>query len=263
MLQLDKKSLLVKVKPTMHLPELKSELSKEGLYFGFHPLEDSGETLLFYLKNRTPNLYHFKYGSLPDLVSTMTVALPSQQSFEIKNAPRSAIGPDFNRLIIGSQGKIGKIKNVTLKLAPLPDKISCAQVALTHEDEAQTLIASLIGQFIHPLFFKYFPFDQVPPSLKIDSKSSKSKKDILFLCFSGFDSLVQIEEDILDSYCRQHNYAIQWLELSKSHKIMNQDIFTSESLQEIKKQYRVYLWPDSDSNYQKQLEKDFLKELEC
>lgn len=259
MFAIDKTSNLVTVTADTKLSALKGRLSGEGLYFGYHPMYDGDATIGFHLGKGTPNLYHFKFGSLADLAGSLTFELKSGERFRLTDAPRAAIGPDFNRLIVGSEDKFGKIADVTLKLVPVPERISCAAVFVPSEEAAQALVTSMIGFFVRPLFFRHFDFENVPKSL--NAKPSKLVADAVVFCLCGIDDMVRAEEEVLQSYCEENDRILKWLELSESQDFMNRWVFKAENHPEILRQYSEFVWPPSDASVQAMSEKKFLGSL--
>lgn len=259
--QLNKTANLVTVATETKLSALKQKLSKDGLYFGYHPLHESDDTLAAYISERTPNLYHFKFGSLSDLVSTMTVELKSGGPFRLKDAPRSAIGPDFNRCILGSQGRLARVQDVTLRLVALPERIRCSVIKLTTREAAQKFVVTLIGQFIKPLFFRHYDFESVPKFAQTRSGKEKTGSDILIFCLGGLDDIVKIEESVVENLCQTLKYDLRWLDIQESQELMNRHIFKNESYAEIQKQYSDFIWTPSDAAQHTMLEKKFAEFL--
>lgn len=256
MFVLDKTSNLVTVSAEIKLSELKSALSSEGLYFGYHPMSNGETTIGAHLGKGTPNLYHFKFGSLADLTGALTVELKSGERFRLTDAPRSAVGPDFNRFVVGSDAKFGKILDATLKLVPVPENISCAIAFVPSEEAAQALVTAMIGVFVRPLFFRHFDFEDVPKSL--NAKPSKLVADALVFCLCGIDDMVRAEEEVLEAYCEERDHVLKWLELAESQELMNRHVFKAENHRVILKQYSEFIWPTADASSNSVLEKKFL-----
>jgi FAD/FMN-containing dehydrogenase len=67
------------------------------------------------------------YGGIEDMVVGLEAVLPTGEIVRIKNVPRRAAGNDLRHLFIGSEGTLGFITEVTLRLFKLPaDKWQCA-----------------------------------------------------------------------------------------------------------------------------------------
>ena len=60
---------------------------------------------------------------MEDQVVGLGVVLPDGTAATTRNAPRKAVGPDFNQLFIGSRGQFGILHEVTLKVFPSSSRI--------------------------------------------------------------------------------------------------------------------------------------------
>ena len=260
MYSLNKQSRLVTAATETPLAELKKALAEEGLYLGYYPLDDPQHTVGHYLSRRTANLYHYKYGSIADLVSSLLVEMPDGRPFHLKDAPRAATGPDFNRLIIGAKGQLGTLKTATFRVVSLPEKVLYGVVLLNSREDARSTVRHLIGHFMAPLFFKYLDAQAATPLLEalgegLDSKNAP--RDTLLFGLSGLQEIVSIEEDEISTYCQNQKHELSWVAGKPGRDIVNGHLHTSESYRDIKDQYRQFLWPASDSNSQTMLEKQF------
>lgn len=77
-----------------------------------------------------------RYGTMEDQVVSLGVVLPDGTAAVSRAAPRKAVGPDFDRLFLGSRGRFGIIHTATLRIYP-----SSARVVLTYA--AEDLAAAL------------------------------------------------------------------------------------------------------------------------
>lgn len=235
------------------LAELQPYLEQNGFFLGYLPLLcKSDEPLSFYLDRHTANLYHYKYGSLADRVSSLEVVLPTGQKFRLNDAPRSAIGPDFNRAVIGSQNTFGKILNVTLKIVNKPEKISHLIVGLPGEEAAAEFVRSLVGRFLTPLYFVFVVKLKSKKLLK--NLKMKIHGDILILCHAGLEELVALETSLAKSYCQERNYPCFDVVGKKQIGFVEKFIGDRQIQEIIEQQYRSFLWPASDNQSQKMME---------
>ena len=120
---LDVPSSLVTVGPGMRGPALEEELSREGLTFGHLPQSWEFATLGGYAATRSAGQNSTGVGRFDELVTGLTLATPSGV-LEVGHPPASAAGPDLLGLALGSEGTLGVITELTLRVRPKP--ASCA-----------------------------------------------------------------------------------------------------------------------------------------
>jgi alkyldihydroxyacetonephosphate synthase len=61
-----------------------------------------------------------RYGNIEDLVLALEVVLAGGRVLRTFPAPRAATGPDLRQIFLGSEGTLGIVTEVTLKLSPRP-----------------------------------------------------------------------------------------------------------------------------------------------
>ena len=120
---LDVPSSLVTVGPGMRGPALEEELSREGLTFGHLPQSWEFATLGGYAATRSAGQNSTGVGRFDDLVTGLTLATPSGV-LEVGHPPASAAGPDLLGLALGSEGTLGVITELTLRVRPKPTSCS-------------------------------------------------------------------------------------------------------------------------------------------
>lgn len=121
-MKIDPISLLVTVSPDLWLTELELALNEEGLTLGYVPVMIKKEktkrlSVKRILEERIPNRYALYYGEIDDLCVALKVHW-NGKDIVTKKTPRSATGPDFKKIFIGSRGRYGKIFEVTFRVSP-------------------------------------------------------------------------------------------------------------------------------------------------
>lgn len=117
--ELDVPSSLVTVGPGMRGPQLEEALGEEGLTFGHLPQSWEFATLGGYAATRSSGQASTGVGRFDDLVAGLTLATPSGV-LEIGHPPASAAGPDLLGLALGSEGTLGVIAELRLRVRPKP-----------------------------------------------------------------------------------------------------------------------------------------------
>ena len=72
------------------------------------------------MATRASGQYSTAYGNTEDMVYSLEAVLPNGEIYRSQNTPRAAAGPDLRHLMIGSEGILGLITEVTFSLRPAP-----------------------------------------------------------------------------------------------------------------------------------------------
>jgi alkyldihydroxyacetonephosphate synthase len=123
MQSLDVPSSLVTVGPGMRGPALEQALSREGLTLGHLPQSWEFATLGGYAATRSAGQNSTGVGRFDELVTGLTLATPSGV-LEVGHPPATAAGPDLLGLALGSEGTLGIITELTLRVRPKPQALS-------------------------------------------------------------------------------------------------------------------------------------------
>ncbi|KAH8277650.1 hypothetical protein KR018_002828 [Drosophila ironensis] len=109
--------------------DLERVLREEGLTVGHEPDSYEFSTLGGWVATRASGMKKNVYGNIEDLVVRMRMVTPSGTLERECSAPRVSCGPDFNHMILGSEGTLGVITEVVLKVRPLPPTRKYGSVA--------------------------------------------------------------------------------------------------------------------------------------
>lgn len=101
-------------------PQAEKLLSAHGLSLGHFPQSFEFATIGGFAATRSSGQASAGYGRFDDMVERLVVATP-QGTVELGRAPASAAGPDLRELFVGSEGTLGIITSVTLRVHPVPE----------------------------------------------------------------------------------------------------------------------------------------------
>lgn len=100
-------------------PEVERLLGGHGLTLGHFPQSFEGASIGGYAAARSAGQASAGYGRFEDMVVGLVLATP-RGTLDLGRAPRSAAGPDLRQLVLGSEGVLGVITSVTVRVRPAP-----------------------------------------------------------------------------------------------------------------------------------------------
>ncbi len=100
------------------LQVLEDEVRKVGLTTGHSPQSKPIASMGGLVATRSIGQFSTLYGGIEDMVVGCEVVFPGGVVSRIKNVPRRAAGPDIRHIVIGNEGALCYITEVTVKLFP-------------------------------------------------------------------------------------------------------------------------------------------------
>lgn len=101
--------------------EIEKYLNKKGYTLGHYPQSLYLASIGGLVATKSAGTFSSKYGNIENIVQSLEVVLPNGEIFVNRNIPRSATGPYIPNLFVGSEGTLGIITKVTLKIWKIPE----------------------------------------------------------------------------------------------------------------------------------------------
>ncbi|KAL4892392.1 hypothetical protein BDV59DRAFT_202538 [Aspergillus ambiguus] len=137
----------VVVQPGVNWMDLNDKIKESGLFL---PLDPSPTALVGgMVATNCSGTNAVRYGTMKDWVINLTVVLADGSVIKTRRRPRkTSAGYNLNALFTGSEGTLGMITEITLKLAPIPEALSVAVATFPSVKDAVACTTKIMRQGI-------------------------------------------------------------------------------------------------------------------
>jgi len=202
-LELRTEDLQVRVEAGAIYKELNQYLSRFGLFFPPDP--GASATIGGMVGNNASGIRTIKYGATKDFVLSLVMVLPFGEIIRVgTNAIKSSSGYDLCRLFVGSEGTLGVVTEVTLRLVGLPAEFMAAVAQFNPIREATDTVFQIMRSGLSPAALEFMD----PSTVKVVNqfkKLSLEERPTLFIEFHGTSAAGLKEElEMVKEICSEN-----------------------------------------------------------
>ena len=208
-LSIDADDLTVTVQPGITRKQLNEAVKDTGLFFPIDPGADA--SIGGMAATRASGTNAVRYGTMRENVLALEVVTASGEALRTgTRAKKSAAGYDLTRLMVGSEGTLGVITEVTLRLYPLPEAVSAAVCSFPSIEAAvRTTIA--IVQLGVPIARCELIDAHSVRMVNAHSKLNLREEPMLLMEFHGTPASVQEQAETVQELARDFGgNAFEW-----------------------------------------------------
>jgi len=194
-LDLKRMNKVLNVNPINHTVEveagimgeiLERELQRRGFSLGHFPASMYCSTVGGWLAARSAGQLSSKYGKIEDMVLSLSGVFPDGSTFHSKDSPRSAVGPDLDQIVIGSEGTLAVMTRVMLAIHPAPEWQDYRGFLFTSMEEGLEAMRLLMREGLDPSVARLY--DEFETGLHRESYGVEGRGCLLIAGFEGPDN---------------------------------------------------------------------------
>src|SRR5512143_214526 len=150
-LSIDTENRIAIIQPGVVTGVFQKAVEEKGLFYPPDPGSLAFCTMGGNVAENAGGMRALKYGVTRDYVIGLRAVLPSGEA--IKTGVRTAkgvVGYDLTRLLVGSEGTLAVITEITLSLIPMPEKVVTMTAIFRNPREAGVAVAAIMGSPVTP-----------------------------------------------------------------------------------------------------------------
>ncbi len=205
-LEISDEDLTATAEPGVILGQLHRAVEARGLFYPPDPSSMNVASLGGTVAEAAGGLRGVKYGTTKDYVIGLQVALANGDLVRVGGKTvKNVSGYDLTHLFVGSEGTLGVITEVTVRLIPLPEAKKTALAVFDLLEDAAEAVSGIIGRKIVPRSLELIDGESIkhieafrPSGLPVDAEA------VLIIEVDGKPR--QVDEDLSDCVvaCRHH-----------------------------------------------------------
>ncbi len=192
-LEIDSKNMLACVQPGVRNQELQNALNKVNLFYPPDPASMEFSTIGGNVAENAGGMKAAKYGTTKDYVLALRAVLPNGEIIRVgKKTIKDVAGYNLAGILIASEGTLGVITEITLKVLPKP-KYSCALIAsFANFKDAMNAVYESMSSGVIPVAMEFLDY------LTLQAVKIKIKNDNELISFFNANALLICELDSMD-----------------------------------------------------------------
>ena len=147
LINIDPESRLAVFEAGIRGPQLEQQLKSSGFTLGHYPQSFEYSSLGGWVVTRSSGQQSRFYGRIEDLFAGGIVFTP-RGLLKLPPFPASAAGPDLRQILLGSEGRMGVLTDVIVRISQLPQKDDVYGIFFPSWDQGQKAVQTIAGMDI-------------------------------------------------------------------------------------------------------------------
>ena len=202
-ISIDEENFITRVQPGVIVSDIHKAVEEKGLFYPPDPSSSSFCTIGGNVGECAGGPRAVKYGVTRDYVLGLRAVLPSGQVIQTGVATAKGVaGYDLTRLIVGSEGTLAVVTEITLRLLPKPAAVKTMAVLFDSMTKAARTVSGIIKNAIIPRCIEYLDEEclyLIRDHLSFDM--TKNIKALLIIELDGDISAVEKDAERIREFC--------------------------------------------------------------
>lgn len=199
-LDLDEVSGHVVVQPGVIGQNLEEWLGPRGYTLGHFPSSITLSSVGGFGAARSAGQLSTKYGTFPTMVAGLEAVLPDGTVVRRRAQPASAAGPDLVGLLLGAEGTLGLLTELTLRVHPKPQTMAFAGYRLPSFRAGVGVLREVLRTGLRPAVLRLYDETET----QVNHADEVSEGCLLVVVCEGWADLVALEDATVRAMVAAH-----------------------------------------------------------
>ncbi|MCF8030486.1 MAG: FAD-binding oxidoreductase [Desulfohalobiaceae bacterium] len=186
LLHVDETSRLATFQAGILGPDLEAGLKSKGLTLGHFPQSFQYSTLGGWVATRSSGQQSLGYGRIDDLFQGGLLHTPRGR-LHLPAHPASAAGPAIQDMVLGSEGRMGILSEVTVQVRPLPEMERFHGLVLPNWETAVSAVRGLVQEEIPLSMLRLSNAEETQSQLALSGQDRMSDYLFKYMRLRGID----------------------------------------------------------------------------
>lgn len=201
---LDTASHSCTIEAGMNLRRFEAWLAERGWTFTHDPASQEWASIGGAVAARGSGVLSSKYGNIQDHVLSLEVVLPDGGVVSLPPVPRHGVGPELSQLFVGSEGTLGIITAVRVKVRRQPVRRAFAAFAFDSLGAGIAAGREIMTSGLRPPVIRLYDADATRQSLARMVDSPLAGPAMILMVDGDHPALVDLEAALCAEACARH-----------------------------------------------------------
>lgn len=202
-LNFDVDNMCVTVQCGAPMQAIEETARKHGLTTGHGPQSLPMADMGGLVATRSIGQFSTYYGAIEDMIGGMEAVMPNGEVVRIRNVPRRSAGPDLRHLFVGSEGALGFITEITVKLFPFfPNDMWMGGYIVKNMHIGFKAIRDIISAGYKPSVVRLY--DKPDIDYNFGSVSLKDEEAFMFFVVEGPPEIAKLTGEMVHKMSIEH-----------------------------------------------------------